>query len=798
MTDLNSVQLRLEQEAVDYGTARYYRAVDDGGVEATGVGQRYIRSLVEPLTAAIDDWRQSTALGRSSIGAEVVPVIADVDSAALAYLTLRVATQAATRAAYLSLASWSITLGGMVEEHAAWARTAARQDLKGYMHIVSRSLANSTSERHRRAVARHITRTKGEVPAWDDRTRAAVGTHLLERCIQATGHFERQIVGTGRRTKTLLTMQADVDGALKAAHERVAGLTPRHGPMVVPPLDWDADGAGGYLTFEVPLMAGSLHAQAAAERGSTEVSAGVLEALNVLQRTPWAVNTAILRVMRQAWDNQDLVAGLPDQEPAPLPAKPHDIADNPESRRLWKREASAIHAGNAMAVSKRMGAMMLLAEAEKMTEFERIYFPHQLDWRGRVYTVSSQLNPQGSDRDRALLRFAAGKPLGTHGAYWLAVHLANLYGYDKVSLDERARWTAENSGNILESALSPLDGTRWWTGADKPWTFLAACIEWAGFSMQGPDYVSRLPVHVDGSCNGLQHFAAMLKDPTSAEAVNLLPGPAPRDVYQTVADAVTRSVWNQPPPDDGGPNLSDLMVIAWPEGVPRSLVKRPVMTLPYGVTRYGMRDQVQQELTSAGLFGEYRSECASLLAEHIHTAVGSVVSAADRVMTWLQACADAFIAADLPVRWLSSAGLPVTQDYRVQGGSRIAVYVGGQRVQVQLAYVTEQRNARKQRAGISPNFVHSQDAAHLVAAVLRCKDNDITSITTIHDSYGTLAADVDTLNVILRETFADMYRGDVLSELAASFRSQGVDVPDPPASGELDIDQVGGAAYFFA
>jgi DNA-directed RNA polymerase len=40
--------------------------------------------------------------------------------------------------------------------------------------------------------------------------------------------------------------------------------------------------------------------------------------------------------------------------------------------------------------------------------------------------------------------------------------------------------------------------------------------------------VSHLPVHQDGTCNGLQHYAALGGDRLGAEAVNLLPGDAPR------------------------------------------------------------------------------------------------------------------------------------------------------------------------------------------------------------------------------------------------------------------------------
>ena len=44
----------------------------------------------------------------------------------------------------------------------------------------------------------------------------------------------------------------------------------------------------------------------------------------------------------------------------------------------------------------------------------------------------------------------------------------------------------------------------------------------------------RLPVHMDGSCNGLQHYAALGRDVEGAIKVNLAPSAAPQDVYIAV------------------------------------------------------------------------------------------------------------------------------------------------------------------------------------------------------------------------------------------------------------------------
>jgi Autographiviridae RNA polymerase len=72
---------------------------------------------------------------------------------------------------------------------------------------------------------------------------------------------------------------------------------------------------------------------------------------------------------------------------------------------------------------------------------------------------------------------------------------------------------------------------------DSPLQFLAFCKEWSDFVRSGRSlaFVSHLPVSMDGSCNGLQHFAALTRDQKLAQSVNLAPSTTPKDVYGEVA-----------------------------------------------------------------------------------------------------------------------------------------------------------------------------------------------------------------------------------------------------------------------
>ena len=56
---------------------------------------------------------------------------------------------------------------------------------------------------------------------------------------------------------------------------------------------------------------------------------------------------------------------------------------------------------------------------------------------------------------------------------------------------------------------------------------------------------------------------------------------------------------------------------------------------------------------------------------------------------------------------------------------------------------------RKQVSGISPNVVHSWDAAHMMHTALKCRDAGITGLAMVHDSYATTPGEVDVLGVLL-------------------------------------------------
>ena len=102
-------------------------------------------------------------------------------------------------------------------------------------------------------------------------------------------------------------------------------------------------------------------------------------------------------------------------------------------------------------------------------------------------------------------------------------------------------------------------------------------------------YVSALPIHQDGTCNGLQHYAALGGDSRGAAQVNLAAADKPSDVYTHVSLAVEREVIKDA---ESGDEIAQLL-----KGkISRKVVKQTVMTTVYGVTFVGAREQVEKQL----------------------------------------------------------------------------------------------------------------------------------------------------------------------------------------------------------
>jgi DNA-directed RNA polymerase len=581
----------------------------------------------------------------------------------------------------------------------------------------------------------------------------------------------------------------------------------RHLPMLVEPEPWTKFDKGGFVASPNPLVRlknnekdQRIYAEAAIESGDMEQ---MMRGLDVLGKTAWRINRPVFDVMLEAWNTGEEFANLPALDPViDIPPEPVST-DDPMKRRLWLKSVKAAENEKSGLHSVRcfMNFQLEIARAFRDQTF---YFPHNIDFRGRAYPMPTYLNHMGADHMRGMLRFAKGKALGEKGLFWLKVHLSNVFGFDKASLQEREDFATKNLEHIFDSADNPLNGNRWWLQAEDPWQCLATCFELKA-ALSSPDpaaYVSHLPVHQDGTCNGLQHYAALGGDTWGAQQVNLLPGDRPADVYSAVAELVQKDITRELA--DGNEFAQAL------DGkITRKVVKQTVMTNVYGVTFVGAKKQVQKQLDS--LYPDIESETgvgpavlASYVAAKIFIALSTMFRGAHDIQNWLGEIGGRVCRAMTPEQldriakaagelmetkkktqregedemaaqfrntlvWTTPLRMPVVQPYRKSGTRMISTCM--QDLVLTNVDPDDPVNRRKQLQAFPPNFIHSLDASHMMLSALECSAIGLT-FAAVHDSFWTHAADVDSMNGVIRDAFIRIHREDVIGRLKSEFEAR--------------------------
>lgn len=814
----------IEQLMLDRGAARgrslLERMLNRGGAADTAAARDVTRRRVRAVADRIDEFVVEAYSGKPIRRAVAAPLLLGKDSAVCAYLALRGCVNGAV--ARLGLSTVARTIGAHLNDELVAAQFEDANPRLYQSIIANAAKRGASGDRVALAVRLAVRKFGLDLEGWGGPQRVQVGMTLAELALAELGDLVEVSVEPGKTWERQALGFTPAGAEWFAKYNEADALSrPLWMPTLTPPRPWAGFRGGGYplnVLRPIPILARSYPAQRRAiEEGDM---ARVYGALNSIQDTPWAVNSAVLAAARRVWDSGVDFPGLPPREDQPIPEPPPEVHADVEGgdlRRAWRRRVSAIHRANVAARTERFTALRTIQSAAEMARATRFYYPHRLDFRGRAYPVCSGLNPQGDDLARSLLHFADGLPLGEHGEKWLAIHGANCYGVDKVTFAQRQVWAYEHTARVIAIADDPL-ADLWWTEADKPWCFLAWCFEWAAFwdhanreahgMAGGRPFLSHLPIALDGSCNGIQHFSAMLRDPVGGAAVNLVPADQPQDIYEAVA-AQVREALNEVVGKFG--HRDHDFAYGWYRfGVDRKITKRAVMVLPYGGTFkscLGYVGDAVREKIAAGAenpFGDGLLKAIGYLARLVWAAIAEVVVGAREAMDWLQRVARIAAREDQPVSWVTPSGFPAHQEYRDVRERRVITRFRGSTVEVKQLEPGEKLDRAKQASSIAPNFVHSLDASAMMLTVNAAVAAGIKHFAMIHDSYGTHAGRTEDLARILRAEFVRMYEDhDVLAELRASVAAalppdKAAELPEPPAQGSLKLREVLDSQYFFA
>jgi|GEM_PF-1894922 len=412
---------------------------------------------------------------------------------------------------------------------------------------------------------------------WELRLIHAVGHEMLDLVDDNLKKLGLEVIKISqnegeKRETTRVRLQKEFLEKLKKVDKRaLAQFSLVYKPMVVPPVDWPGLRGGGFLQgegidrrFDLMLIKASNRKDEEVLKGK-EIPKPVLQAVNRLQKVPYRINRRILEVLRRYYDKLKYIRKknrvdfdyylilqriLNEKLYERALSEIYEIVSKSEKRYRRKgvitkeakkrvdkalediKKAQEKERFEIFALENQLfydiakygnGFDTMMAIAEEMKEYERFYFVWQMDFRGRVYPKQTLLHPQGGDIAKSLLLFADGKALDERGVFWLKVHGANVYGeVDKRPFDERIAWVDAHEAQILQSAEDP-EKASFWKEADDPFKFLAFCFEFAEWKRNPETFESSLPIAIDGSNNGFQHVATLLRDVDGARRVNVLP-----------------------------------------------------------------------------------------------------------------------------------------------------------------------------------------------------------------------------------------------------------------------------------
>ncbi len=786
-TSLIKKQKELEKEGITRGIKRYRDYLNTitahGAASYAKPGERLICNLIEPLSEAIKIEQNNcrAAHGRRGRPKKYCDSLLELPPDELSLITLRQTFNACADVATSKVINVAIQIANLIEMEINRERLKIKVPKK-------RIERQKFLYKIKKAITKKPLSREYKVP---------LGTKLISLLIKSTSAFEHKFIYEKKKKYGVIRLSDKTRKSIEKQHEIYEYLRPYYLPMICPPVPWKNLYNGGYITAETktPLIKG-LNKNHIKYLIKTDLRR-VYKALNLIQNTPWRINRDIYKAMRECFDSS--IAFPPKVIPAKnisYAKKPQDYKTNKEARKEWHRKKYEIDEKKEEYKIKRIQLKQKLSLAQEYFKKDKIYFPHNMDWRGRIYPIPAYLNPQGDDASRALLEFAKGKPLGEHGVFWLKIHLANLYGKDKCSFEERIDWVNKHEQDIKDSAKYPIKGKKLWKRADKPWRFLAACLEWQNYQKRGIKWTSHIPIAMDGTCNGLQHYSALGHDLKGGKATNLIGSEKPQDIYIEVLDVVKRGV-----EDDKKNGVAEAH--NWSRHLNRKIVKQGVMTTPYGVTEEGLKYQLKEILKSENIkIHGVRKDNVNYLAKKIIFAVGKIVKSAPKYMLWFRKVAKLLAENNIPIKWTTPVGFVVYQAYKKTKRKEIKTILQSIILREEISNLLD---IGRQKRGLPPNFIHSQDAAHMMMTIIKAYEKyGISSYAMVHDSYGVHACDWDNFGPLIRISFVEIYSKDVLDKFRDEIQrlAPTLEIPLPPSLpskiDQLDIRHVLKSRYFFS
>ena len=190
-------------------------------------------------------------------------------------------------------------------------------------------------------------------------------------------------------------------------------------PMIYKPLKWKNLHIGSHYLRFTPLSKIESGNKDSIESYNISNTNKIMKVLDNLGNIKWRINKQVLDIIEYLWASGGNKAKIPKRYNDTLLSKEMLTSITPKEKYKILRLAQE----NADNHSKRSDFLIKLSIARDFSNINEIYYPHNIDYRGRAYPISPHLNHLGSDLCRGLLEYAENKPLGKSGLRWMKVKI---------------------------------------------------------------------------------------------------------------------------------------------------------------------------------------------------------------------------------------------------------------------------------------------------------------------------------------------------------------------------------------
>ena len=434
-------------------------------------------------------------------------------------------------------------------------------------------------------------------------------------------------------------------------------------------------------------------------------------------------------------------------------------------------------------------------------DYQPINFIFNMCTRGRIYALQNYLSPLGSDLAKSMLLF--NKEYQVSG-YDLCVHVANCYGKDKLSFEDRVQWVNDNSEKIALVGQDPvanysvLEELELHKEKKTKWQGIAASQVYSQFVKYIQEYdteegfTTALIIGLDSTSSGTQILTILGRDDKVAPYVNVSESTTGRvgDFYTFLAGYLKPKLEARRSESE----TLDAILNHW-SSYARDLAKRNSMTFSYSGTKFGFGEQHWQDRHDYNKGSEdktgsnlTRSDCR-IIGNSMYEVCEENIKGGAEIMKWLRDGITAKIDSSI-ITWTMPDGFTAFQVADKSKAAMVEGIIGTRQISIKYYVFQDKPDTRAHKNGIAPNFIHSYDSYMLRLIVLGMPDE--APISTVHDMFSTCSYYIEEL----QSSAKNAYKTIADREVAANVCEDAFKIyRELPIVGTWEVDEIDKAEF---